>query len=558
MVLLTNERRTIITGFTYKGVNFNGVRVTVIMWLECADCILVQITAVVYLFFRTRFFGMGKRAASSPAGSRNKRARTSRKSVNDKLEMLSKKTPKKRGVRTRSITGGNANRKDSRQLHAVDNAEKKNGSSRKVDTQKKTSARRVFSADIRRAHHRTVTSSGSGSDEQSDRYTQSAAQSGSVPRSHVPTDETVSVGNANNRPYHAVGNRKKKTVNVRRKIPVTPARHSSATSGDSSSDEQSEGETQNITGMGSVPLLRIPTYETESEAEDLDPLIQQNHQNHENDNADVLSKATRAHVNVIAGGQPKQNVIQSPIFAEPISVPISTQIPSKIKRKIWANKYVDFSSLLPNYSSQPKQQKFTLQLGNDSTFNLVPQSYNRKITNVAQWTSAFLRFVAVYSEKFPQDSAQLMKYGEVIRDLAYRRPNLFWYNYDMQFRQLRETVAYRWDMIHYELWVPSATYYPFQGFNRARQQSYTNDTRRNNNPFLKNCCWAFNKSGCTRQGCNFPHTCGFCRGSHPAKQCTQQQNRPGPDIQGPQGGSGPAAGGRITQYGCACPRFPRR
>ena len=101
MVLLTNERRTIITGFTYKGVIFNGVRATVIMWLECTDCILVQITAVVYLFFRTRFFGMGKRAASSPAGSRNKRARTSRKSVNDKLEMLSKKTPKKRGVRTR-------------------------------------------------------------------------------------------------------------------------------------------------------------------------------------------------------------------------------------------------------------------------------------------------------------------------------------------------------------------------------------------------------------------------------------------------------------------------
>ena len=352
---------------------------------------------------------MGKRAASSPAGSRNKRARTSRKSVNDKLEMLSQKnTPKKRVIRTKSVTGGNANRKKNRQLHAAGNAEKKTASSRKVDSRKKTSARRVFSVDsgsdeqtdkytqntshgeseprlprittyetdsdgnasnrdnmqshavgshrkktvlakkvtmrkkvsARRAHHRTVTSSGSCSDEQSDRYTQSAAQSGSVPRSRVPADETVSDGNANNshnRQYHAVGNRKKKTVNVRRKIPVTPAHHSPATSGDSSSGEQSEGETQNITGMGSVSLLRIPTYETESEAEDLDQLIQQNHQNHENDSADVLSKATRAHINVIAGGQPKQNVIQSPSFAEPISVPISTQIQFKIKRKIWAN-----------------------------------------------------------------------------------------------------------------------------------------------------------------------------------------------------------------------------
>ena len=184
--------------------------------------------------------------------------------------MLSQKTPKKRVIRTRSVTGGNANRKDNRQLHAVGNAEKKTASSRKVDSRKKTSARRVFSVEsssdeqtdkytqntshgeseprlrittyqtdsdgnasnrdniqshavgshrkktvlakkvsARRAHHRTVTSSGSGSDEQSDRYTQSAAQSGSVLRSRVPTDETVSDGNANNRPYHAVGNRKK-------------------------------------------------------------------------------------------------------------------------------------------------------------------------------------------------------------------------------------------------------------------------------------------------------------------------------------------------------------
>ena len=36
---------------------------------------LVQITAAVYLFFRTRLFSMGKRAASASAGSRNKRAR---------------------------------------------------------------------------------------------------------------------------------------------------------------------------------------------------------------------------------------------------------------------------------------------------------------------------------------------------------------------------------------------------------------------------------------------------------------------------------------------------
>ena len=167
----------------------------------------------------------------------------------------------------------------------------------------------------------------------------------------------------------------------------------------SSSSEESDQNNTSTVQAGSAPLLRIPTYETDSESEDMDPLIQQ-HAN-EDDNTDLLSNAARAHINVITGGQPKQNAIQSPLFAEPISVPISSQIPSKIKRKIWSNKYVDFAALLPNYSTQPKQQKFTLQSGNDSTFNLVPQSQTRKITHIAQWTSAFIRFVAVYSEKFP-------------------------------------------------------------------------------------------------------------------------------------------------------------
>ena len=141
------------------------------------------------------------------------------------------------------------------------------------------------------------------------------------------------------------------------------------------------------------------------------------------------------------------------------------------------------------------------------------QSQTRKITHIAQWTSAFIRFVAVYSEKFPQESAQLMKYGEVIRDLAFRRPGLSWYHYNMQFRQLRETVTYRWDMIHYDLWVPSATFYPFQGFNRQRQQSNTYAPRRSSSPFLKNCCWAFNRSGrCAKQDCNFLTRVAFAEG----------------------------------------------
>ena len=141
-----------------------------------------------------------------------------------------------------------------------------------------------------------------------------------------------------------------------------------------------------------------------------------------------------------------------------------------------------------------------------------------------------------------------MKYGEIIRDLAYRRPELAWYNYDTQFRQLRESVTYRWDMIYYDLWVPAATAM-FPNFNRQKQQS-NQPFQRQNNPFLRNCCWAFNRSGtCTRPECKFPHICGFCKASHSTRDCKQSQNTGRPDLQGQHGGftaSGPRPGQNIA------------
>ena len=171
-----------------------------------------------------------------------------------------KKTPKKRVIRTRSVTGGNANNSDNRQLHAVGNAEKKTVSSRKVDSRKKTSARRAFSAC-------------SSSDEQTDRCTQNAVHRGSGPRLRIPTYETDSDGNASNRDNiqsHAVGSHRKNTVlakkvTMRKKVSARRAHHRTVTSSGSVSDEQSDRYTQSAAQTGSVPCLRVPTDETVSD-----------------------------------------------------------------------------------------------------------------------------------------------------------------------------------------------------------------------------------------------------------------------------------------------------
>ena len=84
-------------------------------------------------------------------------------------------------------------------------------------------------------------------------------------------------------------------------------------------------------------------------------------------------------------------------YAEPISTPLSVQIPSKIQKKIWQDKYVDLASLLPTYHSMSQQPQFAIQLSHNSEVSLVPKSKTRKIVNLDLWLTAFHRFVI----KFP-------------------------------------------------------------------------------------------------------------------------------------------------------------
>jgi len=38
--------------------------------------------------------------------------------------------------------------------------------------------------------------------------------------------------------------------------------------------------------------------------------------------------------------------------------------------------------------------------------------------NIEHWTTAFLRFIAIYSEKFPEETPHLVKHAETVRSLA--------------------------------------------------------------------------------------------------------------------------------------------
>lgn len=206
-------------------------------------------------------------------------------------------------------------------------------------------------------------------------------------------------------------------------------------------------------------------------------------------------------------------------FAEPISTPILNQIKRATCKAIWRNKYVDMADLLPS-TLNPQPTHYTLQVDNRSNFTINPTSKSKRIQNVEVWTTAFIRFMAVYLQRFPLEAQQLLKYMEIVRDLARRRPGFAFLYYDTQFRMLRESLALPWDRIHTEFWLMASTSIPQPQSFRAQH----NTTRSNNyskpRRFLEKTCWNYNKrSQCHNTSCNHPHLCGFCKGSHPAYQC---------------------------------------
>ena len=105
-----------------------------------------------------------------------------------------------------------------------------------------------------------------------------------------------------------------------------------------------------------------------------------------------------------------------------VSVAIDAQVSPKLKAKIWANEFIDFGLLLGSHSSDTRYQlSVSSQTGSLApTLSLEPTQKTKPIPSIEVWTSAFQVFVGVYTRKYPMEAPALMKYGEVVRDLAAR------------------------------------------------------------------------------------------------------------------------------------------
>ena len=219
-----------------------------------------------------------------------------------------------------------------------------------------------------------------------------------------------------------------------------------------------------------------------------------------------------------------------------IAISLGSRVSAKIKAKIWQNEYVDFGALL---GVGPPTDKFALSLSPGNTISsqnrlhLEPVQSSKKVQTITQWITAFNTFVAIYVERVPQDASKLMKYCEVVRDIAFKSGE--WLFYDEQFRFLRQSAPeqHPWDQIHWELWLRAMVN------SRGKiptNQTHDNRPRSRSRTFPKGTCWTFH-AGKTCSGCNYEHICYKCGAKHPASHCSASGNhtRHGPPKSGISG-----------------------
>lgn len=105
------------------------------------------------------------------------------------------------------------------------------------------------------------------------------------------------------------------------------------------------------------------------------------------------------------------------------AAPLGSSVSAKIKNKIRGNEFIELGLLL---NVQPPDESYSFKLQNSEgqkTLAIIPNQKKLWISNIEQWTSAFLVFAAIYCEKSPSETPSLMKYMFIVRELGSRSGN---------------------------------------------------------------------------------------------------------------------------------------
>ena len=138
-------------------------------------------------------------------------------------------------------------------------------------------------------------------------------------------------------------------------------------------------------------------------------------------------------------------------------------------------------------------------------FLLAPKK--RRSLSEVEWGMAFDIYIAVYTQKFPDQLPAILTYSRHVKDLMKYRVN--W-----RFYFAGEFNPHPWSVIRQDLELRAFRSKPqSNGYN-----SFTSQFNQDRVP--KGFCFSFHRKGgsCQFANCSYKHTCPRCQRKHPAHQ----------------------------------------
>jgi len=140
---------------------------------------------------------------------------------------------------------------------------------------------------------------------------------------------------------------------------------------------------------------------------------------------------------------------------------------------------------------------------------IVPKSKEckDKVQSIEMWTDAFIIYMAIYLDRYPEKAVEMLRYMNLIREAARGRPGWCWRAYDEQFRVRQAAAPSSWANINADLWLRCMS------LNQA-------DTSQTRGRTLT--CDLFNNGDCNWRSCKYAHKCSKCGLGHRRLNCPSE------------------------------------
>ena len=223
-----------------------------------------------------------------------------------------------------------------------------------------------------------------------------------------------------------------------------------------------------------------------------------------------------------SGSEESGTDMQSVVFDLPQSIlhcvddDMSVHVSPELCAKIWRGEFINLALLLKKDVSSSKGSNITLN--EQGLLEVVPKP-NKQITNIREWTDAFLVYIAIYIKKHPSKAGELLQYMATIREAEGRNSSsLAWKSYDENFRFRQAVSPMSWAKINPDLWLKTMTVTLLQPNLSTKTGSYRQSMLNQQ----KKVCFDFNSvRGCRFSNCRYAHKCIICKGDHNQIKCNQ-------------------------------------